>query len=106
MGCIRKFRSPNVYDIITVTKIKKGFLKKKEWVKVFFVYMTMLSIKEVESSFSKKEPYERGSAWIIKFSHLLNFGYHKYGIIIFSIRSQNGCTCCTHKEKICEENNF
>ena len=32
-GYILKFRSPNLYTIIIVTKIKKGFLKKKERVK-------------------------------------------------------------------------
>ena len=68
--------------------------------------MTVLSLKQVESNFGKKEPCERDSSWIIKFFHCLDFGCRKYGIIIFSIRTQNGCTRCTHKEKICEVNNF
>ena len=51
--------------------------------------MTMLSFKEVESNYGKREPCERGCSWIIKFSHCLNFGYRKYGII-FSIPTQNG----------------
>ena len=32
--------------------------------------------------------------------------YHKYGIIIFSVWTQNGCTRSMHKEKILEVNNF
>ena len=39
-------------------------------------------------------------------SHCDNFGYRIHGIIICSIRTQNGCTHCTHKEKVCEVNNF
>ena len=61
--------------------------------------MTMLSFNQIQSNYSKKLPCERGCSWIIKFSHCLNFGYYKYGIIIFSIRTQNGCACCTNKEK-------
>ena len=37
MGCIMKFRLSNLYTIIIVTKIKKGFLNKKERVKVVFL---------------------------------------------------------------------
>ena len=55
MGYILKFRSPNLYTIIIVIKIKKGFLKKKERAKGFFISMTMLSFKQVESNYSKKE---------------------------------------------------
>ena len=54
--------------------------------------------KQVESNYDKKAPCKRGCSWIVKFSHCLNFGYHKYGIIIFSIQIQNGCTCCMHEE--------
>ena len=61
--------------------------------------MTMSSIKQVEPNYSKKESYERGCGLIIKFSPCLNFRYHKYGIIIFSFRTQNDCTRCTHEEK-------
>ena len=60
--------------------------------------MTMSSFKQVQSNYGKKEPCERGCSWIIKFSHCLNFGYGKHGII-FSIRTQNGCTRCKQKEK-------
>ena len=88
MGSILKFRSLHLYTIIIVTKIKKGFLKKKERVKRFFVFMTMLSFKQFESNCSKKEPC----------NHCLNFEYHNYGITIFSIRTQNGCTHSTHKK--------
>ena len=82
-----------------VTKIKKGFLKKKESVKGFFILMALLSFKQVESDNGKKDPCERGCSWIMKFSHCFNFGCCKYGIITFSIRTQNGCTCCMHEEK-------
>ena len=92
MWYILRFRSPNLYTIVIVTK-KKGFSKKKERVKGFFIFMTMLSFKEVESNYVKKEPYERGCSWIIKFSHCLNFGF------VFLIRTQNGCTRCTHEGK-------
>ena len=68
--------------------------------------MTMLSFKQVESNYGKEKPWERGCSWVIKFSHCLNYEYRKYGIIIFSIRTQNGCIRCTHEEKICEVNNF
>ena len=49
-----KFRSPNLYTIIIVTK-KKAFLNEKR-VKGSFIFMTMLSFKEVESNYDKKEP--------------------------------------------------
>ena len=52
------FMSPNLYTIIIVTKIKKGFLKKKERVKGLFVFMTMPLFKQVESNYGKKEPCE------------------------------------------------
>ena len=41
MECILKFRSPDLHTIIIVTKMKKGFVKKKERVKGFFIFMTM-----------------------------------------------------------------
>ena len=36
--------------IIIVTKIKKAFFKKKERVKYFVIFMTMLSFKQYESN--------------------------------------------------------
>ena len=99
MGHILKFRSPNLYTVMIVAKLKKGFLKKKERVKGFFIFMTMLSFKQVESNYGKKEPCERGCSWIIKFSHYLNFEYRRYGLIIFSVWTQNGCTRCIQDEK-------
>ena len=107
MGYILKFRSPNLYTIIILTKIKKGFLNRKEKVKGFFIFMTLPSFKQIESNYCKKEPCERGCIWIIKFfhclnfkfSHCVNFGHRQYVIIIFSIRTQSGCTRCTHEEK-------
>ena len=97
MECVLKFRSPNLYTIIIVTKTKKGCVNKKERVKGFFNFMTMPSFKQVKSNYSKKELCKRVCSWIIMFSPFLNFGYCKYGI--FSIRIQNGCALCTHKEK-------
>ena len=90
---------PNLHTIIIVTKIKKGFLNKKESVKGFFIFITVPSFKQVESNYCKKEPWEWGCSWIIKFFHCLNFGYYKCGIIVFSIRTQNSCTHCKCKEK-------
>ena len=58
MECILKFRLPNLYTIIIVTKIKKGFLNKREKVKGFFIFVTMPPIKQV--NYSKEEPFERG----------------------------------------------
>ena len=43
MGYIVKFRLPNLYTIIILTKIKKYFLKKEERVKVFLIFMIMLN---------------------------------------------------------------
>ena len=60
MGYILKFRSPNLYTIIILTKIKKDFLKEEGRVKGFFIFMTMLSFKQLESNYGKKEPCEQG----------------------------------------------
>ena len=43
MGCILKFRSPDLYTVIIVKNIKNGFVKEKE------------RVKERKSK-SKKEP--------------------------------------------------
>ena len=48
MGYILKFRSPNLYTITILTKIRKDFLKKEERAKGFFIFMTTLSFKQVE----------------------------------------------------------
>ena len=60
--------------------------------------MSSLKEFEFESDCGKNEPCEQGYSWIIKFSFCLNFGYRKYGII-FSIRTQNGCTHCKNEGK-------
>ena len=57
------------------------------------------AIEQIESNHGKREHWKWGCSWIIKFSHLLNFGYHKY-VIIFSIQTQNGCTCHMQEGKI------
>ena len=105
MKCILKFRSPNLYTVIMVIKIKKSLLNKKEKVKSFFIFMS--SFKQVESNYGKKEPCKRGCSRIIKFSHCLNFGYCKYGtIIFFSSNSKWLYTLHALRKTICEVNNF
>ena len=64
MGCIQKFRSPNLYTIIIVTNIRKGLLKKKERVTGFFISMTMPSFKQVESNYGQKEPCKVGCIYL------------------------------------------
>ena len=53
MGYILKFRSPNLYTMIIVIKIMKRF-SKKERVKGFFIFTTMLSLKQVKSNYGIK----------------------------------------------------
>ena len=48
--------------------------------------MTMLSFKQGESNYDKKEACQRGCTWTIKFSHCLNFGYRECGIV-FSVQT-------------------
>ena len=71
MGYILKFRLPNLYTIIILTKNRERFLKE-EWVKGFFIFMTMLSFKQDESNYGKKEHCKQGCSWITKFSDWLN----------------------------------
>ena len=106
MECILMVRLPNLYMIIKFTKIKKGFWnKKRKGERFFFKFLFYLFKKNVCHYASKlivttvREACERGCSWIIKFSHYLDFGYCKDGIIIFSIQIENGCTRCTHEEK-------
>ena len=84
-------------------------------VKGFFIFMTMLSFKQVKSNYGKEEPCERGCCWIIKFSHCLNFGYQKYAIIIFfnsisewlyNLHTRRKKSVARMKKKICEVNNL
>ena len=63
-----------------------------------FIFMTMTSFKQVESNYGKKKPCEQGCSWIVKISHCLNHGYHKYGIINFSSQTQNGCNRCIQQD--------
>ena len=69
MAYILKLRSQNLFTVIIVAKIKKGFLKKKEREKDFFVLVNMLSFKQVESNNNKKEPCGQGCSWIIQVYH-------------------------------------
>ena len=86
-------------------KNNERFFKEKRKAS-FFIFMAMLSLRQVESNYSKKEPCIQGCSWIIKFSPSLHFSYGKHGTIIFSIRTRNGGTQSTRKEKICEVSNF
>ena len=60
--------------LIIVTKIAKGSLKKKESLKCFFIFMTILSFKQVESNYGKKEPCKQVISYVIMFSHCLIYG--------------------------------
>ena len=52
-----KFRSPNLFAIIIVTKIKKGFLKKEQRLKGFFIFMSMLlSSSKLNLTMIRKSP--------------------------------------------------
>ena len=64
--------------------INETCLKHCYRVKGFFIFMAMLSFKQVKSNYGKKEPCEQGCCLIIKFFQCLNFGYQEYGMIIFS----------------------
>ena len=84
--------------IIIDTKIKKGFLNKKERVKGFFIFMTIPSFKQVEANYGKKEPWEWDFSWIISF--LIAWILNTVNIVLFfSIQTQNGCACCKYEEK-------
>ena len=85
------------------TKLASKWKGKK--VKGFFIFMTMLSFKQIKSNYGRKEPCEQACCWIIKFSHCLNFGYHKYGIIIFfHFKLEMAVHATLTKKKICEVN--
>ena len=85
----------------------KYFLKKKERAKGFFIFITMPSFKQVESYYGKKESWEQGCSWVIKFSHCLDFGYCRYSIIIFSILNSKWLyKLHAQGKKMCEVNNF
>ena len=88
MACIiLKFSTKCVYYHHSC-KNKESFFflvlkkKKKKTVKGFFIFMIMLSFKQVESNYGNREPREWDCGRNIKFFHCLNFGYFKYGIII------------------------
>ena len=110
LGCMLKFRLPNLYTITRVSKIKKRLLKKEK-VKGFFIFMTILSFKQVEYNHSKKKPCKQGCSSIIKFSHCLSFEYCKYGFIylviylfIFQLELKMAVHAACTKKKISEVN--
>ena len=78
MGCIDQ-------QICTLSSESKGFLKKKERVKGFFIFKTMLSFKQVESNYGKKEHCERSCSRIVLILDALIWYY------FFSIRTRSGC---------------
>ena len=67
MEHILKFWLPNLYPITIVTK-KERFLKEKKRERIFFIFMTMLSFKQVESNYGKKEPCKQGCVGLLIFS--------------------------------------
>ena len=96
-----KFRSPNLYTITVITKIRKGFLKKKERVKGLFLWLC----HQVKSNYTKNEPCKRDCSWMISFFNYLDFGYCKYGIF-FQLVLKMAVHAAPTREKICEVNNF
>ena len=42
-------------------------IEKEERVKGFFIFITMISFKQVEYNYSKIEPCKRGCSWITNF---------------------------------------
>ena len=81
-GYILKVRSPNLYIVIIVTKIKKGFLKKKEKVKGFFIFLTMLLFKQVESNYTvRRSPTNKVAVTLLNF--LIVWTLDTVNIILF-----------------------
>ena len=80
---------------------KERFLKKKKRVKGLFVFMTMLSFKQVKSSFGKKQPFEQGCSWIIR---LLIVWISDNLNMVFKLKM--AVHAAPTKKKICEENNL
>ena len=62
--------------------------------------MTMLSFKQAESNYGKREPGEQGCSWIIEFSHCLNFRYCKHGIIFQFRLKMFVHTACSKKKSV------
>ena len=61
-----------------VQKNPQRNLVRRVSLKGFFIFMTMLSFKQVESNYGKKEPCERGYSWVIKFSRCLIFLFFQF----------------------------
>ena len=113
MGCIKMFKSLNLYTIIIVAKIKKNFLQKKEMVKGFFIFfifdfssffICMLWFKQVESNYGKKEPLERVLIELLSF--LIVWILDTINMVLFF---QFGLKMAVHgvlTKKICEVINF
>ena len=105
MGYILKFRSPNLYNIIIVTKIKKRFLKKEK-VKGFFIFTTMLSLKQVKSNHGiKNGPTNKAVVglnflivWILDTINML--------LLFFQFELKMAVHAALMKKKICDVNNF
>ena len=91
----------------SVTKVKKGFLMKKERVKGSFIFLwvcyhsSKLNLTMIRQSSVNKVVVRLLSSvtvWILDtIDTILSF---------FSIQTQNGYTHCTHKEKTYEVSNF
>ena len=106
MEYMLKFRSTSLYTIIIVRIIKKGFLKKRERVKGFFIFMTVLLFKKVVYNYGKKEPCKQDCIWIIKFSHYLNLDMVNMVLLFFQCELEMTVDSACSKKKICKVNNF
>ena len=67
--------------------------------------MIMLSFTQVESNYSKKEPYDRSCSRIITFSHCSNFIYVNMVLLFFQFELKMAVCIRIMKKKICEMNN-
>ena len=115
MGCIMRFISPSLYTIILVTQIKKGFLKKKERAKGFFIFFSFYFIvllficydlSKLNQTATRSSPANETVVRLLSFLIVRMLDTVNMVLLFFSIRTQNGCTRGTHKKKIFEGKNF
>ena len=59
--------------------------------------MILLSFKQVESNYGKKEPCERGG--LLSFLIVLIWDTVNMLLFFFEFELKIGCICCTHEEK-------
>ena len=102
MGCMLKFRSPNLHTIIIVTKIRKGFLKKKEKVKGFFIlwlchHSTNLNVNSIRKIPVNEVVVGLLSFLIVSMVDTLNM------VLFFQFMLKMDVHAAHMREKICEE---